>query len=138
MRQTGIAYAGWPVHHRNPRTVADIQRRVDEKNDRDVFSRVLHAQSDKNAISAWKEDLNRLLQIFNVRSVSSALLPLTTPFQTELAIDTNVTVTDSHLEVTSIHHDVTDIRQDVLVIKESVFNKQRSVCRAFPSPMEEF
>ena len=119
------------VYSRDRRTVADIQRRVDEKNSRNVLSRAFLAQSDKDTIAAWKGDLNRLLHIFNVRTVGLALPLLMTSFQTELAIDTNVTVTDSHLKVADIHNEVTNIRQDVSVIKESVSNKQHSVCHTF-------
>ena len=105
--------------------MADIQKRVDEKNSRGTFSRIFHTQNDKNTIAAWKEDLDRLLHIFNVRSVSSASLSLTTPFQTELAIDTNVAATETDRKVTDMH-------EDVLVIKESVANRQFSVRRPFP------
>ena len=110
-----------------------------------MFSRVLHAQSDKDTIAAWKGDLDRLLHIFNVRSVSSICYPLTTPIQTELAIDTNVRVTGNHQEATSratdMHEEVTskvtDMHQDVLEIKESVSNKQSLVRRSLILTMKE-
>ena len=47
-------------------------------------------------IAGWRGELNRILQIFNVRSVTSPLASLTTCFQTELAIDTNATGSDTH------------------------------------------
>jgi len=119
--------------------VADIQRRVDEKNDRNVFSRVLHAQSDKDTIAAWKDDLNRLLQIFNVRSVGSASPTLTAPFQTELAIDNNVVATETDRKVTEIDRKVTDMHQDVarLVIKKGAADEKLSVRRTFSPPTNE-
>ena len=115
--------------------MADIQRRVDEKNDRNVFSRVLHAQSDKDTIAAWKEDLNRLLHIFNVRSVGSVSPLLTTPFQTELAIDTNVAATETDRKVTEMDRKVTDMHQ--LAIKQSAVNEKLSVRRTSSSPTNE-
>ena len=80
MRHTGVAYPGPSADHHNYRIVADIQRKVDEKNSRNVFSRALHAQSDKDMIAAWEGDLDRLLHIFNVRSISSIWHQLTASF----------------------------------------------------------
>ena len=50
--------------------MANIQASIGEKNKRNMFSRALHAQSDKDAIAAWKQDFLRILQIFNVCSAS--------------------------------------------------------------------
>ena len=111
--------------------MVDIQRRVDEKYSRDTFSGIFYTQNDKNTIAAWKDDLDRLLHIFNVRSVGSASPSLTTPFQTELAIDTNVAATETDRKVTDMH-------QDVLAIKESVAGKHFSVRRAFSPPRNGF
>ena len=123
-----MLYVGQPAHQGlNHRTVADIQRRVDEKNSRSLFSRAFNAQNDMDMIAAWKEDLNRMLRIFNVRSVWSGWQSLMASSQTELSVDTNVTVTDSHREVTDMRQEVTTMHQDVLEIKEGVFNKLRSV-----------
>ena len=72
MRQTSFACAEWPIYlGLNERTMANIQRKIDERNKRNVFSRALHAQGDKDAIAAWKQEFNKILQIFNVRSVGS-------------------------------------------------------------------
>ena len=124
--------------------MADIQGRVDKKNSRNVFSRIFHAQNDKDTIAAWQADLNRLLQIFNVRSVGSALPSLMAPFQTELAIDTNAAATETDRKVTETDRKVmetdrkvTDMRQDVLAIKKSVANKQFSVRHPFSSSANE-
>ena len=46
------------------------------------------------AIATWRSDLNRVLHVFNVRSVGPILLSLTFPLQTELAINTNVVVSN--------------------------------------------
>ena len=115
--------------------MVDIQRRVDEKNGRNVLSRAFDSYGDKVTITAWKEDFDEMLHIFNVRSVCSIRHSLTAPFQTELAIDTNVIVTgthqevaDIHEEVTNMHREVTDMHQDVLAIKEGVLDEQCLVC----------
>ena len=47
-------------------------------------------------IATWKQDLTRVLQIFNVRSVNYILYLPTTSIQTELAINTHVMVADIH------------------------------------------
>ena len=54
------------------RTVAEIQRYIIKWGKRNTISRHYHAKDDKNAIVAWRLDLNRILQVFNVRSVTSA------------------------------------------------------------------
>ena len=51
--------------------MTDIQEKISEKNERNVFARVFYARSDKDAIAAWKEELSKILQIFHVCSVYS-------------------------------------------------------------------
>ena len=51
------------------RTIAEIQEKVAEKGRRSVPSRLVHAKSDKDLISSWKSDLDRILRVFTVRSV---------------------------------------------------------------------
>jgi len=80
--------------------MAEIQGRIVEKRERGLFSRVANAKNDKETIAAWKLDLIRILQVFNVRSANSVRLPLIASFQTELALNT--------------HTIVSDIRQDML------------------------
>ena len=72
-------------------------------------------------------DLNRILHVFNVRSVRFTLLSLTVSFQTELAINTHVTVSDVHRDVSGISHDVSGIRSDVSKIQEEIGGQARSV-----------
>ena len=57
-------------------------------------------------IATWKSDLGRILQIFNVRPVVFTRLSLTVAFQTELAVNTHVVVSD-------IRHDVSKIREEI-------------------------
>ena len=86
--------------------MAEIQKEVIKQSGRNAFSRLVHAKNDKEMVAGWKSDLNRVLQVFNVRSVASTWLSLTVPFQTELAVNTNVTVSD-------IHRDVSKIREEI-------------------------
>jgi len=78
------------------RTVAGIQEKIIEKSGRNLLSRLVNARSDKETISTWKLDLNRILHVFNVRSVISVRPLLTVDLQTELAINTHVIVSDIH------------------------------------------
>ena len=60
------------------RTVAEIQRKVIKQHRENPVSRLFHAKNNKETITNWKLDLNQTLHIFNVCSVSSILLSLTT------------------------------------------------------------
>ena len=53
------------------RTVAEIQGKIIKRSGRHRVSRFLHSRDDKDAIVAWKSDLNRILHVFNVCSVCS-------------------------------------------------------------------
>ena len=50
--------------------------------------------NDKEKVAGWMLDLNRILQVFNVRSIVFARLLLTLDSQTELAINTHAMVSD--------------------------------------------
>jgi len=60
------------------RTVAEIQRKVIKQGGNNPVSRLLRAKNDKEMITAWKLDLNKVIHVFNVCSVGFAPLPLTT------------------------------------------------------------
>ena len=60
----------------NRRTVAEIQGDIIEKGRRNLLSRLVHAKNDKEAIATWKLALNRILHVFNVRSVDLTQLLL--------------------------------------------------------------
>ena len=77
-----------------------IQKNVVKQSNRNAVSRLFRAKNDKEAIAAWRQDLTRVLHVFNVRSVSSVWLSLITLLQTELAINTHVMVTDLRDAVT--------------------------------------
>jgi len=74
---------------------------------------MFHAKDDKDTIATWRLDLNRILHVFNVRSATTARPLLTVHFQTELAINTNVAVSDIRREVVNTHIVVSDVRHDI-------------------------
>ena len=53
------------------RTIDKIQRHIIERGKRNAISRRYHAKDDKRAIATWKLDLKGILDVFNVRSVTS-------------------------------------------------------------------
>lgn len=53
----------------NPRAAAKIQKQVIKQGKRNVVSRLLYAKNGKDAITIWRQDLNRILHIFNVRLI---------------------------------------------------------------------
>ena len=59
------------------RTLGEIQRKVVKQGKRNVASRLFHAKGDKDEIVAWKQDLLRVLNIFNVRLIASVGHPRT-------------------------------------------------------------
>ena len=96
--------------------MAEIQKNIIKQGKRNGVSRMFHAKNDKETIAAWRSDLNRILHIFNVRSAAPARPPLTVHFQTELAINTNMVVSDvrhdvltTRTVVSDVHHDITNI-----------------------------
>jgi len=94
--------------------VAEIQRKVIKQTRRNPASRLLHAKNDKETIAAWKSDLNRILHVFNVRSIVPVWLLLTVHFQAELAMNTHVIASDVHHGVVNIHTMVSNVRDDVV------------------------
>ena len=53
----------------NCRTVGEIQGKIVAQGKRNPVSRALYARNDKDAIVAWGRNLDRILNIFNVRVV---------------------------------------------------------------------
>ena len=54
------------------RTLTEIQRKVVKQGKRNPASRLFYARGDKDKIAGWKQDLVRVLNVFNVRLVASA------------------------------------------------------------------
>ena len=114
MSRTRDAYVGkFTYQTLNHRAVAEIQKNIVERGQRNGLSRMFHAKNDKETIATWRLDLNRILHVFNVCGVTSARPPLTAQFQTELAINTNVTVSDVQRDVLNTQTIVSDVRHDV-------------------------
>jgi hypothetical protein len=118
--------------------LAEIQRKIIKKGKQNAVSRLFHAKSDKETIAGWKSDLNKILLVFNVRSVVVVWLLLTVHSQTELALNThtivsgmdhNVTRVDNN--VTKIHAIVSNIDSTVMKIREETGSKNPLVSIAY-------
>jgi len=94
------------------RTMAEIQGKIIEKRERGLLSRLARAKNDKETIAAWKLDLIRILQVFNVRSVDFARLLLIASFQTELALNTHNVTLNTHGIVSGMHQNLLKDRED--------------------------
>ena len=57
----------------NRRAVAEMQGKVVRRGKRSSFSRFVLAKGDKDKIAAWKQDLVRILHVFNVRLIGSTM-----------------------------------------------------------------
>ena len=90
----------------NFRTVTNIQTKVLKRSGRNVASRLFHAKNDKESITAWKLDLNRILHVFNVCSVIFTRASLILPLQTELAMNAHTLAIDTNALVSDIHRNV--------------------------------
>ena len=96
----------------NRRIVDEILRNISKWGKRNLISRRFHAKDDKEAIATWRLDLNRILHVFNVRFSASVQLLLTFRFQTELGINTHVTVPDIHKDAVNTCTVVSDVHRD--------------------------
>ena len=110
------------------RTVAQIQRSIVTLGKRNPISRTFHARNDKHTIAAWMSDLDRILQVFQVRSTVPSLPPLlTTHSQTELALHTHVAVSDVRHDVASTREIVSDIRRTLVKGQERTDSRDQTV-----------
>ena len=97
--QCGCCTAYLPSH--NHRTLAEIKQGVVKMGKRNAVSRLLHAKNDKEAIAAWRQDLNRVLHVFNVNTFGRFCFGLAnSSSQTKLGINTHVLVTGIHRNMT--------------------------------------
>ena len=78
------------------RAVAEIQKNIIELGKRNPISRLFHAKDDGDAIAAWRLELHQILHVFNVCPVTLSPTSLTIRFQTELAINTHIAVSEIH------------------------------------------
>jgi len=119
-----------PLTTLNHRTVQQVEVGVAERGKRNRVSRLFHARNDKETITSWRSDLTRILGVFNVRSVVSALLGLlTVHFQAELGIITHTSISavrrdimDTHTVVSDIHGDVVSTRTVISGMQDDVAN----------------
>jgi hypothetical protein len=129
--QTGNLHAERSTHRRlDRRTVVKIQGKVVKQRKRNALYRFVVSKTDKDKIAAWKQDFIRVLHVFNVRAIRSvghSFANLTTPFQTELAIDTNMTVTDTKTIVTDTKTIATDTKTIATDTKTVVTDTQTMV-----------
>ena len=86
--------------------MAEIQRKAEKQSKRNAVSRLFHAKNDKETITSWKSDLNRILHVFNVCSMISGFQSLTVHSQTELAINTHHNVVDTRNMVSEMHRNM--------------------------------
>lgn len=125
-------------------TVVEIQRHIIERGERRAIFRPFHMMSDKRAIATWKSDFDRIIHIFNVRSVASVRPSLSFPFQTEIEIGTHAAVSDVHRGATGTRFVVSNTRHDIsnaeaipLIVRRDVSNTHpvvSGVPRDIPSP----
>jgi hypothetical protein len=94
--------------------MAKIQGKVVKQGKRNSLYRFVLSKPDKDKIAAWKQDFMRILHVFNVRAIGSvwhSYANLAAPFQTELAIDTNMTVTDTNTMVAGMYRNMVTERE---------------------------
>ena len=112
------------------RMVADIQEGVTKQSQCGRASRFLHAKSDKEKIASWKAELNKILHVFQVRFVASPPTLLIARFQTELAINTHVVLSDTKNTVADTHDAVIDTRNTVNNTHNIVSDIHRAVTKS--------
>jgi hypothetical protein len=123
--------------------VVKIQGKVVKQGKRNALHRFVLSKTDKDKIAGWKQDFIRVLHVFNVRSIGSvrhSFANLTAPFQTELAIDTNMTVTDTKtiaIDTKTVVTDTQTMLRNMLTEREGDSGKNHSVGSTFyPSTTE--
>jgi hypothetical protein len=113
--------------------MAKIQGMVIKQGKRNALYRFVPFKTDKDKIAAWKQDFMRILHVFNVRTIRSvgrSFSNSAAPVQTELAIDTNMTVADTNTMVADIH-------QNLLTERGGASGQNRSVSTiCYPSTTE--
>ena len=94
------------------RIIAEIQKNTIKRGKRNPISRRYHAKDDKEAIAAWKLELNWILHIFNVRYVVSMRLLLTFRYKTELGTSARATASGTHQDPADKPTVAPDIRRN--------------------------
>jgi len=114
-----------------------IQRHIIEWGKRNAISRRYHAKDDKEAVATWKSDLDGILRVFNVCSVTPARRLLTFRFQDELGANAHATGSDTHQDKPTTGSDiaitntiVSDIHRNELGGREGAGGRSRAVSTA--------
>ena len=110
--------------------MTDIRGKIIKRGKRNIISRLFHAKNDKETIASWRLDLNRILHIFNVRSVVSVRLLLNVSLQAELAVNTHVNISDVRRDVANTHTVVSNIHDGVVSAQTIVSDVHRDVVSA--------
>lgn len=117
--------------------MAEIQRHLIKRGKRNPISQRLHKKKDIEATAGWRLNLNRILHILVVRSVTLTRSLLTSCFQTELEANTqaNDPATNTHSTVSgsdpgsSNINVVPDFRRGVSNTRPIVSNIHRSTLK---------
>jgi hypothetical protein len=94
--------------------VVKIQGKVVKQGKRNALHRFVLSKTDKDKIADWRQDFMRILQVFNVGAIGSVGHSYTNsaaPLQTELAVDTNLTVTDTNTMVAGMYRNMVTERE---------------------------
>ena len=90
----------------------EIQRHIVKRGKRNAISQRYHSKDDKEAIIVWRSDLDGILRVFNVCSITPARRSLTFRFQTELGIYAHATTSDTRTNTANKHTIVSDVHRD--------------------------
>jgi len=114
-----------------------IHKHIVEWGKRNAISRRYHAKDDKRAIATWKLDLDRILRVFNVCSITPVRQLLTFGFQAGLGANTRAASSDTHQDAANkpttgsdtatTHTIVSNIRQNKLEGREGVDDGNQAV-----------
>ena len=78
-------------------------------------------------IATWKSDLNRVLYVLGVRSVTPLRISLTVRSQTELEINASVHFSDPQWSVVNFHTIVSELHHNVTNTHTTISDAHRSV-----------
>ena len=107
MGRTGDAWFGQLTDDAlDRRTVEEIEEKLTEQSKRNAVSRIIRAVNDKVRIVGWMSDLDRILRVFNVRSVIFTRSSPIVSFQIESIMNIHVTTSD-------VKHGVLEIQKEV-------------------------
>ena len=82
---------------------------ITRRGKQNAISRRLNTENNNGAISTWRSDLNKILHVFNVRSITLVRLSLAFRLQTEPRTNTQDPYRDTSNPETIVH----DVRPNV-------------------------